>query len=568
MRHKKLIIGSNSKIVNEIKESLINFDFVSHTEVSLVDFSNYDFIFLFSWDHKSIFNNKSLIRKIPTDKLIFISTTAVLSLIVRKQWARYPLDKLEAEKLVFSLGGKVIRIGVWDESLLAKLYGPVGLTLKPDLINLLNEWSADKSSLLTPVKVVPGRLVCWKHGIGRVLYLLSIKLPQKKTIQIPLIAIGRLLGIHNYGYTADSLRAFSDNILIGFGAFGGYFYNEVKGRLRFDNVVVSDGVNEALYSNGFNGTAIGLSAKGLSNLWHGVHILKSGTNFVKKLIFRGKQYSSPLLSLVKKVESIEYDGNNIILNLTKEEVQMQMICNNVFLAAGTLENSRLLKSIDNLNFSFSDHELALVGELPKEALNDEYVSKIFMFFKYKKSIVFKSRNFEFLLDFHPYVAASKLDSLNFYNKSTFKIILNLLTQLKLDRINEAFFNRFKVSFSTKKMQLYVQVLAKNCIKYDHSNSLKRTRLSKDDWSEILDFISSNFPDFVEYKNFKSIDAQHVWGGAEAFQSQELSKLLNKKIFILGSPSAEPLTALHHTVDFRKRSVFEVDKHLLITSQTK
>ena len=82
-----LIVGKNSKIVKELRESqdLSEFDFISFVDVQTVDFSRYLEIFVFSWDHRSISGNVSLISKMPLHKEVFVSSIAVRALDVRPQ---------------------------------------------------------------------------------------------------------------------------------------------------------------------------------------------------------------------------------------------------------------------------------------------------------------------------------------------------------------------------------------------------------------------------------------------------------------------------------------------------
>ena len=77
---KNLIIGENSKIILRIKNNLINFDFISNIKIIKTNLNNYKYIYLFSWDFDSNKNNIKNINLIPNEKIVLISTTAVLAL--------------------------------------------------------------------------------------------------------------------------------------------------------------------------------------------------------------------------------------------------------------------------------------------------------------------------------------------------------------------------------------------------------------------------------------------------------------------------------------------------------
>ena len=77
---KNLIIGENSKIILRIKNNLINFDFISNIKIIKTNLNNYKDIYLFSWDFDSNKNNIKNINLIPNEKIVLISTTAVLAL--------------------------------------------------------------------------------------------------------------------------------------------------------------------------------------------------------------------------------------------------------------------------------------------------------------------------------------------------------------------------------------------------------------------------------------------------------------------------------------------------------
>lgn len=117
MYNKRLIVGKNSKIVNKIKNNLDNVDLISHNQLSNINFDMYEYIYIFSWSHKSLKDNELIIDQIPKNKIIFISSVVVLSNFKRKQWNAYPVNKRKIEKVVLKNNGTVIRFGIFDDKL-------------------------------------------------------------------------------------------------------------------------------------------------------------------------------------------------------------------------------------------------------------------------------------------------------------------------------------------------------------------------------------------------------------------------------------------------------------------
>ena len=124
---KKLIVGKNSRVINSLNINSIEYDLISHKEITSVEFSHYDEIFLFSWSHKSIKENEEIIKNLPNNKLVFVSSIAVFSLIACSQWNKYPNWKLKLENFVLNNGGKILRLGIieGDENNHALQYLPI-----------------------------------------------------------------------------------------------------------------------------------------------------------------------------------------------------------------------------------------------------------------------------------------------------------------------------------------------------------------------------------------------------------------------------------------------------------
>ena len=119
MQNEVLIIGKNSKIVKSL--NVPNAVMISHEQIDSFSFDEYSEIFLFSWSTYSLEQNLDLINKLPSSKIVFISSVAVFATFLKQQWNNYPNWKLVCERHVLSRGGKVVRFGIFDEELLNKL---------------------------------------------------------------------------------------------------------------------------------------------------------------------------------------------------------------------------------------------------------------------------------------------------------------------------------------------------------------------------------------------------------------------------------------------------------------
>ena len=95
-----LIIGKNSNIIKSIADDLQGHHIVSHREIDRINIAKYQHIFVFSWSHTDLNQNLILLEKLDLKKVIFVSTIAVMSLLKRNQWSRYPVDKAICEKKV------------------------------------------------------------------------------------------------------------------------------------------------------------------------------------------------------------------------------------------------------------------------------------------------------------------------------------------------------------------------------------------------------------------------------------------------------------------------------------
>jgi len=215
------------------------------------------------------------------------------------------------------------------------------------------------------------------------------------------------------------------------------------------------------------------------------------------------------------------------------------------------ENARLINTIERVNLSFDDHEFALLGEVSLDEIKDKYVKKIWLFLIYKESKIIKYSGTEVLIEFRPYVQAKKKDALTYYQVSKKSIVYKLLTQFDVQRINEAFYNRFNISLPTKRMLVYGQKLKKDCINYSIDKGFQRVRISSQDWTETQSEIGKYFKTFSNYSVEKTIDSMHTWSSCSFKDTLRISKLIEDgTLKIFGSPNEKvTLSSKHHTINF-------------------
>ena len=561
----KLIIGKNSKIVRSVRENLIDFDFISHEEIGETDLNKYKFIFLFSWSHKSKQDNIDLISSIPFEKMVFISTTAVYSFLIRQQWASYPCNKKICEEVVLNNGGSILRIGVWGEEAERKIYGLYQKTSPEDLITALNEWGIKESKIRNVYRVNLGNIRKDKESIAKLFRKISLYLPNNIIFQLPFIVLGRAIGYANYGYSGDAISCCVDKLLIGCGVFGGYYYS--FNEKEVDSIVFNDEDDLIMSQRGFKNTSVGSSRFGLASKWHGVFMEKIEGKLIKRIIFKKIPARPPRYKTIKaKIEGIEVDGNilrcitsipgtdvhtNYQIESDFPRIRYEIVATSIILASGPLQNAKILNSIEPINISFDDHELACIGEVDEKDVLGICLNRMGPFVAYSESRILTVNGREFLMDFRPYVKAKITENQKFYMDGAYSIIKKLVLNFNFTRINEAVFNRIGYALKTKKYQLYVQVLANNCITFE-SGVFERTRLEPNDWQEIQNSISSRMPSFRKYESIKSIDALHMWSSGSLDSYEIISSLISQgTLIIFGSPDSDmKLDSTHHSVNFR------------------
>jgi hypothetical protein len=559
--YKALIVGENSQIVSEIKPYLKNFDFVSHVNIKYLNLDIYEKIFVFSWSHESLDDNLQLLEKFDLEKVVFISTISVLACVRRAQWAIYPNAKLVCEEHVLKGGGKIIRIGIWNLSHLDNLPGTVPITTVEILVDTINQCLISNKKIFWPIVLRGGKLKGIRSKIGSALNYISSTLPNNLVIQLPFLLASKFLRLKNYGYTYDCLQFFSERTLVGYGAVGSAISSCLTKKRLPHAIVVSHDENIFLNSNGFQGFRIGQFMEGLSNLWHGVWVKEDSNNMmafkvVPLLVSRPRV---PKKAIEGTAYKISFDLGLASVGILHQRISdVRVFSNVIHLATGVINNVKLLQESFELNEAFSDHEVVCLGVVKTQNLVDKGIIKRRLGFIFGRNIITRrSASLEYMIDFRPSGPNSiAIDGQNIYNNRLQQIIKKLIKNFSWQLINQAFFNKFGISFDVDEFSVVVQIEAPNCIKLTSQGQLSRSRLSKNIYKSIASDIKSIFPSFSPLQNFHSFDAIHVHSAIDLKKYPQIYELINKeKLFMHGNVfDGSALGPYHNTKKMIDREV--------------
>ncbi|MFY0649825.1 MAG: hypothetical protein JXQ86_04195 [Methylophilaceae bacterium] len=542
-----LIIGKNSNVVKSIKPYLFNCHFISHNEISNFDIKKYHQIYIFSWNNNyNQFIN--LINKLPFSKVIFISTVAIYSNFVRKQWNDYPINKLKVEKFIIEKKGKVLRIGIFENIERKFMSSLLPTTSKDMLVDTINNSNLNQRvTNLFYIKKVPQPSSSF---FFKNLHLCSFFVPNNYLFRVPIEILSKYLGSYYYGYTADTLSLFKSEIMIGYGVLGSAYYKVLKNK---PYVLCSNLPNIQLSKNGFINTRIGNYLNGLSRFWHGAYIQKIGGNYYRKNSFFLKRPMPPLFSHKYHAEKI-FKNNALFEIQTKKKT---FFASSLVLAAGPINNSIILSKLYKISAKvhFSDHEIYKIGEInTDEAIQKGYISKFLFLVKRGKLLVDKENTNQALIEMRPFVAG--IYENNFDNE-TKKIFYKIIENFTFNKLNEAIFVKFGIGIYTKKLNLIVQMLNPESITLNTNNfGISKKRLNANSINPLRNILKKLFNSFVQSKYKNSYDGQHIVGGKLILQNKKLIDDIKKQnIKILGSPTKYCLDFRHHTV-FLKNKIIE------------
>lgn len=563
-----LVIGKNSRLFREVAPSLGAHTAISHDEIAGTDLSRFDDIFVFSWDFHALQPNLDLLAGLPGDRTVLISTTAVHALQLRPQWNVYPNAKAAAESQVLARGGKVVRVGITSEELLDQLHGTVPVTRPEALAKLMSAWDGTQARVIDLVSLERGRLSGMALRLALLVSALSLALPASRLLQMPLQAIAKALRIKHCGYTADMLRFFADELLVGYGALGSTYDRARPSATRA--VLVSGRPNLTLDGDGFVHTVIGLDRIGLAALWHGVETTPCpddpGKARKKVPLFIPRRRPPRSRTCVAHVERVAFERDSQRWRVDAAAPNgraVQFLATRLVLAAGAIENARLLMGPGAPRARFSDHEIAMVGACPTaSALAVGGVSKLGPLIRRSFSRLQDADGVPFVIEFRPFVASKhgtgKKDA-TFYLTSTGGVVKKLIGDLSLSRLNEAIYNKLGVAVNPGTCSVFVQAVSRNAIQVELSAgsrvSLSRSRLTSAVWATILSRASHLIPGFEAAATITSVDAQHIMGGAELFAAPGTQELVKAgHLVVLGSPTDQELSAVHNTPAMQREAV--------------
>lgn len=551
------IVGKNSKIVKSILPSLENFEFISHRDIEEIDINKFQKFFIFSWSRKLQYDNEKLLKKIPISKVVFISTVAVFSFVVRQQWNRYPINKLKIENDILVAGGSVIRIGVWGDQDLSRYFGLVPYTSKAKLLFSIKEALQYDNGVFNSYDPIEGGISshCLPARFAKLFHKLSLVFPAKKIFQIPFQILGKLTLTNYNGYSADVQSLFQEKIQIGYGVFGSAYAKIYKP----DNIFISAKDDILINSDGFKGFRIGKKFEGLAKFWHGVSIIKEKHFFVKKVPFFNYRKKAPFFCIKADITEVRPSKNidYFIVKVCSSKIfNCEIFTKKICLAAGIIENSKII-NLNKIDLKFSDHEVGNIGTVDTNEIISKKYLKRFGPIIYGRGVMMDHESKPpFLLDFRPSIHKVK-NSENIYNQSTKRILFKLISRLNYSEINEAFFNKFGVAFYTKKLNVIIQTLSKNCITLTDNSKLIRERLDNEVFLKLKLSIKEKLSSFCPILKIDMYDGIHTTGNNELLKVDwVLNSVKTGSLIILGFDPKYELNAFHHSKEiinnFKKR----------------
>jgi len=541
------IVGKNSQIVKSVVSNLENFECFSHTEIKTIDITKFQKIFIFSWSHKFQSHNEKLLEQIPISKVVFISSIAVFSFALRKQWNSYPNNKLKIENDILKSGGSVIRIGVWGEKDLSRCFGMVPFTSKVKLILSIKEALYQDNIVINSYEPLSGGIEpsSLSARFAKLFHRLSLLFPANKIFQIPFQILGKLTFTNFNGYSADVLYFFQEKTQIGYGVFGSAFAKMHKP----DNIFISKKDDIFINSEGFRGFRIGKKLHGLAKYWHGVRIVKENKFFLKQVPFYNFRKKPPRTCIKADITAVQPSKDNSYFKFivsSSKITHFEIFTKKIILAAGVIENSKIL-NVDKLDLKFSDHEVGLIGTVDTdEILSKKYLTRFGPIIYGRGIMANQECEYPYMIDFRP-MNLKATNSAKLYNLATRSIIFKLIKRFSFGEINEVFFNKFGFAFYTRSLNVFIQVLSKNCITMTDNSKLTRKRLDNEVILFLKSKIKQNLSSFQSNLKTDLVDGIHVTGNDELLKDGWiLNSINNKCLVVLGNYPLYKLNAFHHS----------------------
>ena len=545
----KIIIGKNSNIVSALCGEYTS---ISHLEISDYDLTCYDEIYLFSWSHKSLSDNLSILSVLPLNRVIFVSTVAVFSLAIKKQWNSYPIWKLHCENLVLDGGGKVVRLGSWESSLNNTYDGFYFSTSKSLLSNYIESENKCQVTNLTFLQSSNFSSNNFIRSFVSALHYIHDILPSRKYVRGLVEFLLKVLGSSDYGYTRDAMFFATNIVQVGYGLLGS---NTAKDSVT---LLVSSRSDDLLISDGFRGSRIGYYRTGLAKYWHGVSIFSRNNKYYKSVPLFPLRPKLPSNTRFFHVSHFVYrDG--VFDIFSSDDFMLKNLSfksHKLILCAGAISNSRIIShsSISPETIHLSDHEIGFLGfSSLQDLISLGCIKKMGPFIYGRRVLLLDNIESPALIDFRP-ISKRSVSGQNIYNDKSLNILLKLIRRFNFWDINEAFFNKFGFAFSTRRISVFFQILSNNCISVSRNN-ISRKRLSVIHFEEVLKVVSELVPSFERKEYISSEDGIHVVIDHSSLPSDISYLIASNKLLVAGCGDEFKLTALHNTINhaslFRK-----------------
>ena len=91
------------------------------------------------------------------------------------------------------------------------------------------------------------------------------------------------------------------------------------------------------------------------------------------------------------------------------------------------------------------------------------------------------------------------------------------------KINQAFFNKYGIEFSTSRLLVHGQIVARECVTIS-DDKISRVRLTKNSIVDVIRKVESQFKSFNSLETIELIDGIHYQGGKNLLESTRLRGL--------------------------------------------
>ena len=514
------------------------FEYISHADISYINFEDYEYVFLFSWVN-DVSEMQRFIQQIPPEKLVFISTMAVYAELIANQYSKYPKLKSDVELFVLSKGSSVMRLGIFDEKIGSYIATAYPYTSYKMVADALSGYGFSGISEVYHRREGRGKTRLLHQRTRR--FLMSV-LPIRFALDVLFIFLKK--PVRNYTY--DLLYVFSGALQAGYGALGGYFANSDT-RIRL--VIVSGGKNRELNERGFRKTLVPEHPEGAGHAWHGVKIVGNK----KKVPFIVKRFSPPRHCIKANVISLNLASRLIEVRQHKNSLVSYFIpYSNLVLALGAIKNTSVLtQSVgSNSPVTLNDHEIGYLGSVDSKELCARGFIARFGFVAFNKSVL---RLDNAMFDFRPIVRwPPNIEAdVELLANPVFIIIRRLLKDFSWAHINQAVFNKFGIGICTKRMAVFGQLLVRDCVQIGQ-DGLHRSRLNDSAIKSVQVELSNHFDSFVNLDSVHLVDGLHYQGGSILLRNSEIqNEVESGRLIILGSPTTLELDETHNTVLLRE-----------------